>query len=321
MYKLFLQRLQSLLQNYFQSHNIVLPKDFTFPSKWEKHGDTIIFSKSAFQNDLWSKIDNDELWKMIANCLRVNKIAIQDNILSNDFRSPDVTFKLGTDPWVVHIDNRIKYTFNITKSMFSSGNITEKIRMGKLNNKGKIVVDLFTGIGYFSLPILVHGIADHVYSCEWNPVAVEALRKNVILNKCQHRCTVLEGDNRKVAPVGVADRVLLGLIPTAESSYETACKALKKQGGVLHVHHNVESKNFDISKLDAYSQLKAPSCNRKLNPAWLFFAHSVSDKLKETISCINQLDYGVKVNHIERVKSYAPHVDHVVVDIELFLIV
>lgn len=54
------------------------------------------------------------------------------------------------------------------------------------------------GIGYFSLPILVHGKADHVYSCEWNPVAVEALHKNIILNKCQNRCTVLEGDNRKV---------------------------------------------------------------------------------------------------------------------------
>ena len=35
--------------------------------------------------------------------------------------------------------------------MFSSGNITEKIRMGKLNNKGKTVVDLFTGISFDSI--------------------------------------------------------------------------------------------------------------------------------------------------------------------------
>jgi len=309
-------RLETLLTNYFQSRNIVLQKDFSFPSKWEKHGDTIIFPKSTFQNDLWCKFDNEELWVSIASCLKVNRIAVQDNIQSNDFRSPNVTFKLGTDPWVIHIDNKIKYSFNITKSMFSSGNITEKIRMGKLNSKGKTVVDLFAGIGYFSLPILVHGKADHVYSCEWNPDAVEALRKNIIINNCQHKCTVLQGDNREVAPVGVADRVLLGLIPTAECSYETACKALKIQGGILHVHHNVESKKFDCNKLELYSQLNVPSCNKKMKSAWLFFAYSVSENLKKTLNRINQREYDVSVNHIERVKSYAPHIDHVVVDIE-----
>ena len=47
----------------------------------------------------------------IASCLKVNRIAVQDNIQSNDFRSPNVTFKLGTDPWVIHIDNKIKLAF------------------------------------------------------------------------------------------------------------------------------------------------------------------------------------------------------------------
>ena len=39
--------------------------------------------------------------------------------------------------------------------------------------------------------------------------------------------------------MGVADRVNLGLIPSAEMSYATACKALKPEaGGILHVHGN-----------------------------------------------------------------------------------
>jgi len=41
------------------------------------------------------------------------------------------------------------------------------------------VVDLFAGIGYFTLPYLVHAGALHVHACEWNPAAVEALKKNL----------------------------------------------------------------------------------------------------------------------------------------------
>jgi len=54
------------------------------------------------------------------------------------------------------------------------------------------------GIGYFTLPYLVHAGASHVYACEWNPNAVEALQKNLSLNSVSDRCTVLFGDNRQV---------------------------------------------------------------------------------------------------------------------------
>ena len=53
------------------------------------------------------------------------------------------------------------------------------------------------GIGYFTLPYLVHAGAAHVYACEWNPDAVESLRTNLALNAVERRCTVLFGDNRQ----------------------------------------------------------------------------------------------------------------------------
>jgi len=53
------------------------------------------------------------------------------------------------------------------------------------------------GIGYFTLPYLVHAGAAHVYACEWNPAAVKALETNLAVNRVSHRCTVLFGDNRQ----------------------------------------------------------------------------------------------------------------------------
>lgn len=49
----------------------------------------------------------------------------------------------------------------------------------------QVVVDLFAGIGYFTLPYLVHAGAVHVHACEWNPAAVEALRKNIKVKEVQ----------------------------------------------------------------------------------------------------------------------------------------
>lgn len=41
---------------------------------------------------------------------------------------------------------------------------------------------------------------------------------------------------------GVADRVLLGLLPSSTCGWATAVRALKRSGGVLHIHENVGDK-------------------------------------------------------------------------------
>ena len=135
------------------------------------------------------------------------------------------------------------YGLDVTKVMFSSGNGTEKARMGGMAAAGETVVDLFAGIGYYTLQLLAHAGVAKVYACEWNPNAVAALRANLVSNGvAPQRCEVLEGDNRRTAPVGVADRVLLGLLPDSECSWPAAVAALRpKTGGVMHVHGNVAS--------------------------------------------------------------------------------
>ena len=62
--------------------------------------------------------------------------------------------------------------------MFSQGNISEKIRMSKLPCDGQIVVDLYSGQGYWTLQLLVHTRVAHVHACDWNPEAVAALKQN-----------------------------------------------------------------------------------------------------------------------------------------------
>lgn len=73
--------------------------------------------------------------------------------------------------------------------------------MSRLDCKNEVIVDLFSGIGYFTLPFLVKARAKLVYACEWNPRAVEALHRNVRANSVADQCIILEGDNRITAPI------------------------------------------------------------------------------------------------------------------------
>ena len=70
-------------------------------------------------------------------------------------------------------------------------------------------MDLFAGIGYFTLTYLIHAQADHVYACEWNLEAVKALKMNLMQNHVQDKCIVLQGDNRTMAPKNVAEMSFL----------------------------------------------------------------------------------------------------------------
>lgn len=53
---------------------------------------------------------------------------------------------LGDDFMVNHIDNGIRYTFDITKNMFCKGNITEKLRIASWNCENEVVLDMFAGL-------------------------------------------------------------------------------------------------------------------------------------------------------------------------------
>merc|ERR1719195_193466 len=181
----------------------------------------------------------DEILNQICRIFKVTRVARKCPVVNDDFRSPKTDMLRGSSTWVSRKENGITYHFDITKSMFSAGNISEKLRVSKFDCRGETVVDLFAGIGYFTLPFLLHTRADRVIACEWNPASVEALQYNLQHLGLSESCSVLQGDNRLVCPHNVADRVNLGLIPQSEISWRTACQALRQTGGVLHVHGNV----------------------------------------------------------------------------------
>ncbi|NXX40153.1 TYW2 protein, partial [Tricholaema leucomelas] len=331
------------------------------PHAWQRHGDLVLLSEDSFRAALWENL-GPSLWETVASALGAQRLARQGRVSPDGMRSPSVTLLLGQDGWVEHMDNGIRYMFDVTKCMFSAGNITEKLRVASLPCSGEVLVDLYAGIGYFTLPYLVHAEAAFVHACEWNDHAVEALRRNLALNGVQDRCRVYHGDSRQVRSAtqpqtpsshmastssslsfqlelqDIADRVNLGLIPSSEEGWPVACRVLKKStGGVLHIHHNVESHpvpappqtpvllaehgspeaaDSDGEAQDPMEDSGKETLGARIRPEWQRWAEATAAQIQKLLVELHGQLWCTRILHIEPVKSYAPHVHHLVLDLE-----
>ncbi|CAI5729392.1 unnamed protein product [Peronospora destructor] len=297
--------IRSTICAFASKHQLSIQLTNAIPEKYEFVGDVLLVPRDSFLEQEWAPFA-DKMWSHVCSSTTpaFSRVARKAFIDASEKRQSRVkllyvnnkaltTQRSKEAPgWVEIRENGIIYGWDLTRVMFSSGNVTEKARMANIGCHGETIVDLFCGIGYYVLPFLVHGGAAFVHACEWNPDSVAALRFNLERNHVADRCKVYYGDNRMSAPtIGeVADRVNLGLLPTSKKAWPLAVQVLKPKGGWLHVHDNVA-----VEDQKAWKQ-------RVLNS----ICQLAQQKGKDwTITC----------EHVEKVKSYAPKVYHVVADI------
>ncbi|XP_072482009.1 tRNA wybutosine-synthesizing protein 2 homolog [Notamacropus eugenii] len=319
------QELRHLMEGQGYTWSADLEKDL--PRSWQRHGDLLLLNEDSFKAAHWKKLEPG-LWKTVATALGGQRLAKRGRVAPGGTRAPKVILLLGAHGWVEHVDNGIRYTFDVTQSMFSFGNITEKLRVASMTCAGEVLVDLYAGIGYFTLPFLIHANAAFVHACEWDPHAAAALRKNLELNGVVDRCCIHLGDNRKLKLWSIADRVNLGLIPSSEEGWPTACQVLRQDtGGILHIHHNVESfpgKELQLpnsSEAGQKEQRAARNLGRQTpgkiaKLEWRRWAEAAAARIEALLLQLHGKPWETRILHVQPVKSYAPHVDHIVLDLD-----
>jgi len=248
------------------------------PSGFDRIGDVAIVSLPP--QLLPRKV---EIAQALLELKEVRTVALREGMISGRHRSPKIRVIAGEPSTeTVHRESGCLFKLDVTRVMFSGGNLYERARLPKLVGRGEVVVDIFAGVGQFSIPIAKHAQPSKVHAIELNPVAYKYLCENIRINKLGHILKPLLGDCAKVAQRGVADRVVLGILHVTHQYLPLALEVLKPEGGIVHYHESV--------------------------PSRLRFERPVKRILRAAVGREVEI-LGKRV-----VKRYAPGVDHVVVD-------
>ena len=253
------------------------------PGKWEKIGTVLVLKLPEAL--LPYKEAVGEVYGEQLGCMTT----LRDlGGIAGEYRRPEVEFLWGShETETMHRENGVSFLLDPQKVMFSSGNMAERKRMGQISNHRETVVDLFAGIGYFTIPMAVHSKPQRIYACEVNPAALEYLRKNIVVNNVTDIVKPLSGDNRLVAPKGCADRVLVGYLQESDRFLPVAFESLRDQQGILH-YHALLSATTSPERALLRVQRVAESYGRRATLLMM-----------------------------KTIKSYAPGIDHVVFDLRI----
>jgi tRNA wybutosine-synthesizing protein 2 len=177
------------------------------------------------------------LGALYAEELRASQVLRVAGPVQGAWRLPAVERLAGDSGPVLVRENGVRFRLDPERVMFAAGNRTERRRAGEVTRPGETVVDLFAGVGYFAIPSAVYGRPARVFACEENPASFAYLCENARLNSVEDRLRPLLGDNRSAAiPLGAADRIFLGWLPSAIPFLPRALELLRPSGGYLHVH-------------------------------------------------------------------------------------
>lgn len=253
------------------------------PSSYQKIGDIVILN---LEKELWKydKLIGKIVLEKIPNTKSVFR---RKGFIKTELRTPQIKFVSGVNKTVTsHKEHGIIYKLDVRKIMFSKGNLNERKRIVKQIKKGETIVDMFSGIGYFCLGIAKFSEAKKIYAIEINPKSYEYLLENIRLNKVGSKVVPILGDCAVEIPkLGrIADRVIMGLLPSCKEYLKDAMKIIKPNG-IIHYHG---------------------------------IAKEEDRKLLEEIKKVTEIQ-GRKVELIKKVKvkSYAPKIYHWVLDCKI----
>ena len=347
--------LRVTIQEYLQGVNdeeTIL--QLSIPKKWSIYPPLVLFPMNSFDGDIWKRVfgqvDKSEFFQHILGYIStlsssqlthmaINQPIIESDVMRRPFNITPVYGDFGPDPsydmwehptddnlkeafWCSVVQNGIYQTWAPKYTMFSRGNIKEKARVLKFDDiKSNTVIDMYCGIGYFSLSYLKAG-AGELFGWELNPWSIEGFIRALKHNKFYNYVKFKQGDDfnytiyQTLRKSGVniflfeennghiierfstfppndmkVAHVNLGLLPSSQGSWEVTKEVLEKYNSfptpMVHIHENVHVDDFQKFQLEA----------------------------KEKFLQNNSAQ--VVIKHLEKVKTFAPSIWHIVVDLQM----
>jgi tRNA (guanine37-N1)-methyltransferase len=170
----------------------------------------------------------------------VKTVLAQVSPVAGDFRLRRLTHVTGENRTsTIHRESGCLFSVDVEKCYFSPRLYHERSRIATLIKPNETVVNMFAGVGCFSITIAKHVNTAKVFSIDVNPAAIQFMRENIRLNRVYGKVIPLLGDSKAIIERRLqhaADRVLMPLPIKAFEYLPYAISALKASGGWIHYY-------------------------------------------------------------------------------------
>lgn len=222
------------------------------PSSYDLIGDLILI-------DLPSELE--EYSGLIGNALmklhpRIKSVLAKGET-AGKYRIRRVKVIAGShDTETVHCEHGCLYMLDLRKVFFNPRFSGERLRVAKSVKPGEEILDMFSGIGPFSILIAKRCSSCMVTAIELNPDAYHYLVQNIRLNRVEGRVTAIYGDAREVlkSKRRAFDRVIMDLPHSSLDFLDIGLDACKDQG-MIHIY----LANTSLQEMSKMVEAKAAS--------------------------------------------------------------
>jgi len=195
--------------------------------------------------------------KTLINKIKTVKTVFQQiSSVQGEYRTRRLCFLTGINKSnTEYREHGCIFKVDVLKTYFSPRLATERLRVSKLIGNNEIIINMFVGIGTYSIILAKKNPDCIVYSIDSNPYANDLCIINSKLNKVQDRVIPILGNARTIISnqlKGKATRVLMPLPEQAAEFIDSAIMALENNKGIIHYFAHIKAK----SKLDALEEGK-----------------------------------------------------------------
>ncbi len=190
----------------------------------------------------------------------------QASSVEGDFRTRDLEILAGEDKTETEYKEfGCRFIVDVEKAFFSPRLSTERDRIADLVQEGETVINMFGGVGMFSI-IAAKRKKCTVYNIDINPIASKLCEKNIELNKLAGKVISIHGDAAKIVEEKLnnkGDRVLMLLPERSDEFLDSAIFAAKNNGIIhyySHIHADEKSKAAKLSEKH-YSEITPVKSN------------------------------------------------------------
>lgn len=172
---------------------------------------------------------------------------------SSDYRIRDLRLIAGADRSVTcHKEHGCLFELDVRRVFFSARLSHERLRVASQVQPDETVLDMFAGVGPYSILVAKKQPTATVHAVDVNPAAFRFLMSNILLNKVHKNVKAAMGDVRKIVKsdlLGSADRAIMNLPGKAHDFVDVACLSIRKNGGIIHFYSFEETENWEEEAL------------------------------------------------------------------------